>query len=51
MTKLDFYRGLADNYGDMGFTEEEWESMFHRIETNDDGFFNYSSYIFGVSSF
>lgn len=51
LTKLDFYRGLADNYGDMGFSEEEWESMFHRIETNDDGFFNYSSYIFGVSSF
>ena len=28
LTKLEFYQGLADNFGDMGFNEAEWESMF-----------------------
>jgi len=51
LTKLEFYRGLADSYGDMGFTEGEWESMFQLMETTEDGFFNYQSYIYGVSAY
>ena len=31
---MDIFEGLADNYGDMGFSETEWESMFELMETN-----------------
>lgn len=34
LTKMDVLQGLADNFGDMGFTENEWESMFELMETN-----------------
>jgi len=34
LRKKDFYRGLADTYGDMGFSESEWESMFELMEVN-----------------
>ena len=36
LTKLEFYQGLADNFGDMGFNEAEWESMFELMDTNQD---------------
>ena len=38
---MDIYQGLADNFGDMGFSETEWEAMFELIEINQDGFFNF----------
>ena len=34
LTKMEVFQGLADNYGDMGFSEAEWESMFELMETN-----------------
>ena len=34
LTKMEVFRGLADNYGDMGFKESEWESMFELMETS-----------------
>jgi len=34
LSKMEIFRGLADNYGDMGFTEAEWESMFELMDTN-----------------
>lgn len=36
LSKMEIFRGLADNYGDMGFTEAEWESMFELMDTNQD---------------
>ena len=36
LTKMDVFHGLADSYGAMGYTEEEWESMFELMETNQD---------------
>ena len=51
LTKMDIFQGLADNFGDMGFTELEWESMFELMETNQDGFFNFEQFIYGVSAY
>ena len=34
LSKMEIFRGLADSYGDMGFTEAEWESMFELMDTN-----------------
>ena len=51
LTKMDIFQGLADNFGDMGFTENEWESMFELMETNQDGFFNFEQFIYGVSAY
>ena len=28
LSREEFLIGLADHFGDMGFTEEAWESMF-----------------------
>ena len=51
LTKMDIFQGLADNFGDMGFSENEWESMFELMETNQDGFFNFEQFIYGVSTY
>lgn len=41
LTKMDVFRGLADNWGDMGFSEAEWESMFQLMEANYDDNINF----------
>ena len=41
MTKMDILKGCADNYGDLGFSESEWESMFELMETNQDDYFTF----------
>ena len=52
LTKMDVLQGLADNFGDMGFSESEWESMFSIIETNqEDGYFNFEQFVFGVAAY
>ena len=33
LSKIEIYRGLADHFGDMGFTEAEWENMFALMES------------------
>ena len=52
LTKLEFYQGLADNFGsDMGFSELEWESMFELMETNADDTFNFHAFVFGIAAY
>ena len=51
LTKIEVFRALADNYGDMGFKENDWESMFELMETNQDDHFNFQSYVYGVSAY
>ncbi len=41
LTKIQIYRGLADNFGDMGFKEAEWENMFQLMDTNQDEDINF----------
>ena len=48
---MDVFHGLADSYGAMGYTEEEWESMFELMETNQDNQFSFQNFIYGVSAF
>lgn len=51
LTKIEVFNALADSYGDMGFKESDWESMFELMETNQDDHFNFQSYVYGVSAY
>ena len=51
LTKMDVFRGLADNWGDMGFSEAEWESMFQLMDANYDDNINFQSYVNGVAAY
>jgi len=53
LTKMEVYRGLADNYGDMGFSEAEWEGMFELMETynNKDESINFQQFVYGVAAY
>lgn len=42
---------MADNFGDMGFSEAEWESMFELMETNADESFNFHAFIQGIAAY
>lgn len=48
---MDIYEGLADNFGDMGFSETEWESMFELMETNQDELFTFEQFVFGIAAY
>ena len=51
MRKEDIINGIGDNPFDMGYSHSEWESMFELMETNQEDYFNFQSFVQGVSAY
>ena len=45
LSKVEVYQGLQRDFGDLGFSQTEWKSMFELIETNQDDFVNFQSFV------